>query len=267
MTTAPAGPQQRGTRRRPQAWGPTWSLVCAVLAAAPSPDPLLVARLVAGLHLVRGPWARAWDRDGVDARPQEVRPQALGDLAVAVAIALLISPSNLSLLLVAALVWGTVRLSSGREHLALLRLPLTSAARIALPGWLGWSLAKVDGTVKLLESAAGLESALLPWALAGPLLWVCFSAIDVVTLGPEPSIGRTRWRAGLALAAQTGVVLVLAALGAGLAAGIVALLTLVQLPMMRALSDGRLRWFSQAAQPAKLLTLLVAALALALHGA
>lgn len=271
MTTAPAASGQRSPRLRPLLWGPVWSLACAVLAGAPVPGVQLLARLSVAVYLVLGPWSRLWALNGARDTGSTGR-MSVADLWLGVAVVLLISPAALPLILASSLVWAAARLARRQKGWGW--APLTGAfaalGRIALPGWLGWVLARVEVSgLPALRTGASSQGALLPLALAAPFIWACFSALDLaIGSGEDEAVpSPVAWRVPLFLAAQVGAVLTLAAHGAGLGAGILTLLAAVQLPMLRALGQGRLRWFSQAGQPALLAGLLVAALSLALQGA
>lgn len=268
MTTASAGTGPRSQRARPLLWGPAWSLLCAVLAAAPYPGLLLIARLSAALYLVLGPWARLWSQLAEGKRDQRTARPPVLDYWLALAVAVLIDVATLPLALVAVLIAALARLGQNKTALAPLGPLLAAVGRIALPGWLGWIVATADrGSLLEVQALSGGEPPLLPLFIAAPVLWACFSALDLAAGGAGGPAEAGSWRVWLFLAAQSAAVLTLAAHGAGLGAGLLALLALVQVPMLRALGQGRLRWFSQASQPALLAALLVAALSLALPGA
>ncbi len=274
MTRAEPELRPRRGRSRPQVWGPLWSFACGVVSAAPQPSLLLLARLTAAAWITGSLWTRLWPADRADDAPAPLSAAALRPVAIDLwllgCVALLVNARAMSWLVVGAFLLGAVALLRRRAPAAHLVADLVaSAARIAMPGWLGWLAASADRqlaaeTAIALSSLAGVGPTLRLYAL--PLaVWSCFTLVDFSFSAHGGGRGEPRWRGALLLASYLVLALVLADHGRGLVAAAIAMLAATQLPMLGALDHGRRRWYAQAAQPISVLALLSAAAAIALR--
>lgn len=272
MTLAEPELRPRQGRRRPQVWGPIWSLVCGAVSAWPAGSLLLVARLTAALFVTQRVWSRLWPGDREDEserRPEDrdARFRAM-DLWLLASLVLLVNSRAVPWLVVGAFLTAGAAILRRRApgSRAVVDL-MASTARIAMPGWLGWLAASADrllppAQMLAMSSLSGMGAALRLYAL--PLaVWTAFTVVDFAVSAQGRRLGEPRWRGPLLLSAYFLLALVLAAQGRSLAAAILTMLAAVQLPMLGALDHGRRRWYAQAAQLVSVVALLVAAVAVA----